>query len=419
MNTGKPYSISKEEVWRAYKRVKANRGASGVDGESIQAFEQHLKDNLYKLWNRLSSGSYFPPPVRAKDIRKRGGGERRLGIPTVADRIAQTVVLMRLEEAIDAVFHPDSYGYRRRKSAHDAVVQARQRCWQYDWVLDMDIEKFFDRIDHALLLRAVTRHTMEAWIILYIRRWLTAPMQEEDGRLTERAQGTPQGGVISPLLANLFLHYVFDMWMRKYHPEIPFERYADDVIVHCRTEEEAVEMRTAIAARLSECGLRLHPEKTRIVYCKDSNRRGKPPHTSFTFLGFTFRPRRAKNRMGAYFISFIPAMSTEATEEVRARIRSWKLPTRSGSELDELAREYNPIIRGWMQYYGRFYRSAMRGWMRQIDAAIVRWAMRKYKRLRTRCRKAWAFLKGVKRRQPGLFAHWHGESCKGTLVGAV
>ena len=263
MSEAKPFVISKWEVWEAYKRVKANQGAAGVDEQSIADFEGELKDNLYRIWNRMSSGSYFPPPVRTVKIPKANGGERQLGIPTVSDRVAQMVVKSRLEPAIDPLFLPDSYGYRPGKSAQDAVGQARQRCWQFDWVIDLDIKGFFDNIDHELLMRAVRKHAKDPWAVLYISRWLKAPAQDEEGRLTERGKGTPQGGVISPLLANLFLHYAFDGWMRKKYPQLPFERYADDAIVHCRTEAEAIEVRTAIAARMEECRLELHPVRRR------------------------------------------------------------------------------------------------------------------------------------------------------------
>ena len=273
MSEAKPFVISKWEVLEAYKRVKANQGAAGVDEQSITDFERNLKRNLYKIWNRMSSGSYFPPPVRTVKIPKATGGERQLGIPTVSDRIAQMVVKSRLEPVIDPLFHPDSYGYRPGKAALDAVGQARQRCWQFDWVIDLDIKGFFDNIDHELLMRAVRKHAQDSWVVLYISRWLTAPAQDGEGQLTERGKGTPQGGVISPLLANLFLHYAFDVWMRSKYPQLPFERYADDAIVHCRTETEAQEVRAAIAARMEECRLELHPVKTKIVYCKDDDRR--------------------------------------------------------------------------------------------------------------------------------------------------
>ena len=354
MSEAKPFSISKWEIWEAYKRVKANQGAAGVDEETIADFEKNLKGNLYKIWNRMSSGSYFPPPVRTVKIPKANGGERKLGIPTVSDRIAQQVVKSRLEPAVDPLFHPDSYGYRPGKSALDAVGQARQRCWRYDWIVDLDIKGFFDNIRQDLLIRAVKKHAKEQWMVLYIERWLKAPVQEEDGQLVPREKGTPQGGVISPLLANLFLHYAFDRWMSVKYPQNPFERFADDAIVHCRTEKEAQEIRAAIAVRLKECGLELHPEKTKIVYCKDDDRRRRYEHEKFDFLGYEFRPRRSKNRNGKVFLNFSPAISTAAAKAIRDTIRGLKIPTCSNKALEELSRLYNPMIRGWLQYYGWF-----------------------------------------------------------------
>ena len=419
MSEAKPFCISKREVWEAYKRVKANKGAAGVDEQSIADFERKLKDNLYKLWNRLSSGSYFPPPVRTVKIPKADGGERKLGIPTVSDRIAQMVVKSRLEPEVDHVFHPDSYGYRPGKSALDAVGQARQRCWRNDWVVDLDIKGFFDNIDHELLMRAVRKHAKDKWVVLYIERWLKAPVQEEDGLLVPREKGTPQGGVISPLLANLFLHYALDEWLRRSYPHLSFERYADDAIVHCRTEREAQEVRAAIAARLQECRLELHPEKTKVVYCKDDDRRGTYPHEKFDFLGYTFRPRRSKNRYGKYFINFTPAVSDKAGKAIRAEIRSWKLHLRSDKSLEDLARMFNPITRGWLQYYGRYYRSALYPLMRQLDRSLARWAYRKYKKLRGHLRRATHWLARISRRNTKLFAHWQMGVRRGSLMGAV
>ena len=418
MSEAKPFCISKREVWEAYKRVKANKGAAGVDGQSLADFERKLKDNLYKLWNRLSSGSYFPPPVRTVKIPKADGGERKLGIPTISDRIAQMVVKSRLEPAVDPLFHPDSYGYRPGKSALDAVGQARQRCWRNDWVVDLDIKGFFDNIDHELLMRAVRKHAKDKWAVLYIERWLKAP-QEEDGLLFPREKGTPQGGVISPLLANLFLHYAFDEWMRRSYPHLPFERYADDAIVHCRTESEAEDVRAAIAARLRECRLELHPEKTKVVYCKDDDRRGNYPSEKFDFLGYTFRPRRSKNRYGKYFINFSPAVSDKAGKTIRAEIRSWKLHLRSDKAIEDLSRMFNPIIRGWLQYYGRYYRSALYPLMRQLDRSLARWAYRKYKKLRGHLRRATHWIARISRRVSKLFAHWQMGVRRGSLVGAV
>jgi len=406
MSEAKPFCISKREVWEAYKRVKANQGAAGVDEQSIADFDKGLKDNLYKIWNRMSSGSYLPPPVRTVKIPKANGGERKLGIPTVADRIAQMVVKSRLEPAVDPLFHADSYGYRPGKSALDAVGQARQRCWRFDWIVDLDIKGFFDNIPQDLLLRAVKTHAKDRWVVLYIERWLKAPVQEEDGQLVAREKGTPQGGVISPLLANLFLHYAFDRWMAKQYPQVPFERYADDAIVHCRTEAEAQELWAAIAARLRECGLELHPEKTKIVYCKDANRRRKYPNEKFDFLGYTFRPRKSKNKFGKYFINFSPAISDKAVRAIRTEIRSWKLHLRSDLTLEELSRMFNPKIRGWLHYYGRYYRSAFQAPMCQLNRSLARWAYRKYKKLRGHMRRAIGWIRRISKRDPKLFAHW-------------
>ena len=351
MDRAKPYDIPKREVWEAYKKVRANQGAAGVDGQTISDFEADLENNLYKLWNRLSSGSYFPPPVRRVDIPKSDGKTRPLGIPTVADRIAQMVVKRHLEPLVEPQFHPDSYGYRPDKSALDAVDRARQRCWRHDWVLDLDIKAFFDSIDTDLLMRAVRKHTDCLWALLYIDRWLKAPVRMADGRLIGRERGTPQGGVISPLLANLFLHYAFDMWMRRNFPDIPFERYADDAICHCRTEDQAMALRTALETRLADCGLTLHPDKTRIVYCRDESRRENYPTFKFDFLGYSFRPRMVSKRAGGMGVSFSPAASTNALTAIRRTIRSWSMHRRSDKALDDLARMFNSHIRGWINYW--------------------------------------------------------------------
>jgi RNA-directed DNA polymerase len=406
----KPYVIPKQLVWEAYQRVKANRGAAGVDGESLAAFEKDLKGNLYKVWNRMSSGSYFPPPVRLVEIPKDNGGTRPLGIPTVADRVAQTVVKMVLEPVVDPHFHPDSYGYRPGKSALDAVGTARQRCWGADWVIDLDIKGFFDSISHDLVERAVAHHTDIPWVRLYIARWLRAPVQRPDGTLDERTKGTPQGGVISPLLANLFLHYAFDRWMQRTYPPVQFERYADDAIVHCRSEQQARVVLDAIRGRFLQCGLELHPTKTRIVYCKDAGRPRDYEHVAFDFLGYTFQPRRAKNRRGNFFVSFLPAMSAKAAKRVRQTIREWRMAsTRNNQRLEDLARLVNPAVRGWLHYYGRFYRSKCVDVLRHLNEALGRWAQRKYKRLRRRKRASMHWLGRIARRDSKLFVLWqHG-----------
>jgi len=403
----KPFNISKKVVWEAFKRVKANQGAAGVDSESVEEFERNLKNNLYKIWNRMSSGTYFPPPVRSVAIPKKDGGERRLGIPTVSDRVAQTVVKLYLEPLVEPHFHPDSYGYRPKKSAADALATARQRCWRYDWVIDLDIRGFFDNLDHALIMRAVGKYTQCPWILLYVKRWLEAPAQQEDGTLVPRTKGTPQGGVASPLLANIFLHLAFDKWMRETHPNVPFERYADDIVAHCKAKNQAQQILESIERRLGRCRLEVHPEKTKIVYCKDDDRRGEHTHEKFNFLGYTFRPRRSKNRWGKFFISFTPAMSNEAAKKMRQEMRHWHINLRSDKAIDDLARMWNPVLRGWIQYFGRFYKSATYPVFRHFNGLLVRWAMRKYKRLRRHRLRAERWLGGIASREPRLFAHWH------------
>jgi len=402
----KPFSISKQVVWEAYKRVKANKGAAGVDEETIADFEVDLKGNLYKIWNRMSSGSYFPPPVRVVEIAKKDGGQRKLGVPTVSDRIAQMVAKIYLEPQVDTYFHPDSYGYRPGKSAIEAIETARQRCWRFDWVLDLDIKAFFDEIDHQLLMRAVCKHTDCQWLLLYIERWLKAPAQLEDGSLVSRDKGSPQGSVISPLLANLFLHYAFDEWMRRNHSNIPFERYADDILVHCKSEGQARWIKSAIERRLQQCRLQLQPQKTKIVYCKDSSRRGNYSNEKFDFLGYTFRPRLSKSRKGEFFVNFSPAVGDEAAKSMRRAIRGWRIHRMSDKSIEDISRIFNPVLRGWLNYYGRFYKSALYPIFDQLNCALKRWAMRKYKKLRGRQRRARYWLGRIARREPNLFVHW-------------
>jgi RNA-directed DNA polymerase len=406
MTGAKSFDIPKREVWEAFKRVKANQGAAGVDGQTIQDFEARLAGNLYKLWNRLSSGSYMPPAVRRVDIPKANGETRPLGIPTVADRVAQEVVRRYLEPVLEPVFHADSYGYRPARSAIDAVRVARQRCWRYDWVVDIDIKGFFDNIDHELLLKALRKHTDCRWVLLYVERWLRAPAILEDGSLVERDKGTPQGGVISPLLANLFLHYVFDVWLGKHFTGVPFERYADDIVCHCRSEQEALALRRVLERRFADCGLQLHPEKTKLVYCKDSNRKGDYPVHQFDFLGYSFRPRLAIWKGGLFGVSFLPAASKRALKAMGKAIRGWSFQTRSDKALTDLARMFNPYIRGWINYYSHFYKSALHPVLRRIDRYLLRWARRKFKRFRRRPRAARTWLARIIRTSPGLFAHW-------------
>jgi RNA-directed DNA polymerase len=402
----KSFGITKREVFEAYKRVKANRGAAGADGVTIAEFEQDLSKNLYRLWNRMASGSYFPPPVKRAEIPKGDGTSRPLGIPTVADRIAQVVVQRRLEPLLEPVFHADSYGYRPGRSAHDALRTARARCWRYDWVLDLDIKGFFDNIDHELLMKAVRRHTDCRWILLYVERWLKADVLLPDGALQKREKGTPQGGVVSPLLANLFLHYAVDHWMERRHPSVPFERYADDIICHCTSQAEAEALRVGLQERLAACRLELHPTKTRVVYCADANRRGDHAIRRFDFLGYSFKPRTAMNRYGRLFTSFSPAVSDKAGKSLRREIRGWGLQRLSRYDLGEIAARVRPQLVGWVRYYGLFHPSILQKALQTFELHLVKWACRKYKGLRGHISRAWAWLSALRRRAPTLFPHW-------------
>ena len=406
MDKTKPFEISKQSVWEAYQHVRANKGAAGVDEQTLTEFEKDLKGNLYKIWNRMSSGSYFPPPVKAVEIPKKSGGVRVLGVPTVADRIAQTVVKLHFEPKVEPIFAPDSYGYRPGKSAIDAIRVTRERCWRYDWIIELDIRKLFDRIDWGLLMKAVRRHTDSAWEILYIERWLKAPFQRADGRLEDRTMGTPQGGVVSPVLANLFMHYAFDEWMKREHPNNPLARYADDAVIHCRTLKEAQALLSHLDERFTECHLELNREKTRIVYCQDDDRKGNHPVTSFDFLGYTFRPRRSKNRWGKYFINFSPAVSNAACKAMRQTIRGWRIHLKVDRDIEDLSRMFNPVVRGWINYYGRFYKSQLYGVLRHVDRSLMLWVRRKYKKLTHHKERASSWLGRLARKRPELFAHW-------------
>ncbi len=406
METTKSFNISKQVVWEAWKRVKSNKGACGVDEETIEEFEQNLKKNLYKIWNRMSSGTYFPPPVRAVGIPKKSGGERILGIPTVADRVAQMTAKMYLEPRVEPLFDVDSYGYRPNKSAIEAVKITRQRCWKYDWVLEFDIRKLFDTVDHKLLMQVVKRHTDNKWLILYIERWLEVPFIEEGGTRVERAQGTPQGGVISPLLANLFLHYVFDKWMRREFSTLLFCRYADDGIIHCKSEKQAELVKDKLAKRFKTCKLELHSEKTRIVYCKDADRQSEYSNISSDFLGFTFRPRLSRNKYGKTFVNFTPAVSRGALIEIRRKARKYKMHLRCDKTLEDLSNMFGPALRGWANYYSHFYKSAMYPAFEHINKILVKWVMRKHKRFRRKRKAAAYWLGSLARRDSRLFVHW-------------
>jgi RNA-directed DNA polymerase len=421
-SSGKAFDIPKTLVWEAYLKVRSNKGAAGVDRQSLADFARDEKKNLYKIWNRMSSGSYFPPPVRAVEIPKAGGGVRVLGVPTVADRIAQTVVAMTLEPSAEQVFHQDSYGYRPARSALDAVAMCRKRCWQSQWVIDIDIQGFFDNVPHDPILRAVGRHTDKPWVLLYVQRWLTAPVQQQDGTLVVRERGTPQGSAISPLLSNLFMHYAFDDWLARMQPLVRFERYCDDVIVHCVSEKQALYIKRSIAERFARLGLSLHPQKTKIVHCVQDQRTRSPDYgVEFTFLGYTFRPRYARTRDGRWKSGFLPAVSKAAKKSMAAMIRGWRLGRRTDLSFREVAAMINRIVAGWINYYGRFYKSLLISFLaNRINPHLVRWAMRKFKHLHRRPAKARRRIAQIATTYPGMFIHWrHGALPAGSTTGAV
>jgi RNA-directed DNA polymerase len=414
--SGKSFDIDKWQVHDAFQVVCRHRGAAGVDGVSVDDFEKDLRDNLYKIWNRMSSGAYFPSAVRAVEIPKSGGrGVRVLGVPTVADRVAQTVAAKALEEVVEPLFHHDSYGYRPGRSALDAVESCRRRCQEYNWVVDLDVVAFFDSVPHREIVAAVERHAPARWVLLYVRRWLVAPIQQLDGTRVVPDGGTPQGSVISPILANLFMHYACDVWLAREFPDAPFERYCDDVIVHCRSEWRAREVLAAMVERFAGFGLEVHPDKTRIVYCRDDNRRGSSTCDRFTFLGYDFRARTVRNRHGRLFMSFQPAVGRDAVKAMGKRVRSWHLGRRVTFTWKELARWINPIVAGWLNYYGRYNAHLLSRLLQRINWHLVRWLTRKYKRLRYRYRKAWKILGDVAMAYPRLFHHWRWRAGRPTL----
>ncbi len=410
MKTEKPFKITQREVLEAYKKVKANKGAPGIDEVNLQEYEINLKNNLYKLWNRMASGTYFPQAVRGVEIPKKNGkGIRILGVPTINDRIAQTVIVGRLEPQLEPVFYPDSYGYRPGKKATDAIGVTRQRCWRYEWVIEFDIKGLFDNISHELLMKAVEKHIDTKWVILYIQRSLTAPMKMPDGTEVERTLGTPQGGVTSAILSNLFMHYAFDHWITKTWPENPWVRYADDGLIHCHTREEAEKILACLEKRMSECLLELHPEKTKIVYCKNGNRTEEHEHTSFDFLGYTFRARTVRTKKGNYFTGYTPAVSKNAVKSLREKIR--KLRKLTSLSLTELAQILNPIIRGWANYFNKYTPSAANSELSQVNLHLARWVMKKYKRFKKKLMAALRWLGTIARSNPDLFVHWQMGIC--------
>jgi len=396
-------------LWVAYQRCRINGGAAGVDGQTFQDIAAYGEGRwLDELAEELRKKQYRGSAVRRVWIPKPNGKQRPRGIPRIKDRVAQMAVVLILEPIFEADFQPEQYAYRPERSAHDAIRRVHSLLnTGHTEVIDADLSGYFDNLDHDLVLRAVRFHTDLKWLHLYVERWLKAPVQLADGTLRERTRGTPQGGVISPLLSNLFLHHALDDWLRRHYPGVQFERYVDDAVIQCESEAEAQEVREAVRRRLEECGLELHPEKTRIVYCKDDDRPGDYEHVRFDFLGYTFQPKRAKNRWGKYFVSFLPAMSGKAAKRIRATMRGWKLAaTRNNQSLEDLARLIDPSVRGWMNYYGRFYRSKCVGVLRHLNRLLVRWACRKFRRFRRRERAAGYWLGRVARRDPKLLVLW-------------
>jgi RNA-directed DNA polymerase len=401
----KSFPVHKRMVWEAYKQVKSNRGSAGIDAETIEQFDANVSGNLYKIWNRMASGSYFPSPVRTVFIPKKQGGKRPLGIPTVSDRIAQTVVKQHLEANVDAGFHSSSFGYRPGRSAHDAIRQCEKNCLTYDWVIDLDIRGFFDNIDHEVMLNLLRQHTDKGWVLLYITRWLKAGVEQEDGSIQIRVKGTPQGGVISPLLANIYLHHVFDQWMRQTYPELAFERYADDCIVHCRSEREVEVVLEQIRQQLAKYKLELNDQKTCTVYCQDYRRKERPRNRSFDFLGFTLKPRTLPSKGGGTFLVFRAGISQKAKRSIRAAIR--KVINRRSSHkftLEWFAQALNAKLRGWMNYFGAFLPGEIRRTLRYVNICLCLW-LRACLKLHS-WRKGYSKLKQIQTAQPSRFYHW-------------
>ncbi len=402
----KSFPVSKRMVYNSYLKVMSKNGCAGIDGQSIEMFEANMSKNLYKIYNRMASGSYLPPPVRTEFIPKKQGGFRPLGIPTVGDRIAQGVVKDYLEPEMDKMFHNSSFGYRPGRSAHNALAQCHVNCVHYAWVIDVDIKGFFDNISHEILMELLRKHTQQKWVLLYVERWLKAGIEQEDGSIAERTKGTPQGGVISPLLANLYLHHAFDKWMDQSNKNNPFERYADDIVIHCHSKKEAEKLLTALQDRMNEYSLTLHPEKTKMVYCKNYQRNEDHDENSFTFLSYTFRPRTAMDKFGRnkLIVLFNGAISNAAKTSIRQAIRKVLNPQWIHVSLEAFAKVLNSKIRGWINYYSKFFKWRMIRVFDYLDGLIQRWVANKY-RLTSKAKTLEEF-KRIREETPVLFYHW-------------
>ena len=404
MNRAKAFEIPKELIWKSYQEVRANKGSPGYDQQTILDFDLKRDRNLYKIWNRLCSGSYFPPPVLAKEIPKADGGSRVLGIPTVGDRIAQGAVKNFLENIVEPIFHDDSYGYRPNRSAHQALAKTAERCKGKFWVLEVDIKKFFDNVDHSLVLKALKHLNVPLWVLLYCGRWMTADMITSDGQRTTRDKGTPQGGVVSPILANLFLHYAIDSWMKRIWPQIEFARYADDFIFHCKTMNEAASVRRSLSKRLREVGLEMNEEKSNIVYLGAYERTNVK--FGFTFLGYDFERRTLRDsRSGILYRAVHPGASRKAMRRISDVIKSWRIQRSTTDDLKTFAHRYNATLRGWIDYYGKFwYRNfGYRLWS-VFQSHLLKWAKAKF---RIGYKEAEKFLANARKENPKMFAHWY------------
>ena len=413
-NETKSIPISRQQVWQAYKKVRANQGSAGIDKVSMDEFDANRAKHLYKLWNRMSSGSYFPPPVKEVEILKKNGKIRKLGIPTISDRVGQMVIKDFIEPRLENIFSPNSYGYRPNKSAHQTLEQVRNNCWKTDWVIDLDIKGFFDNIDHCKLITALEKHISEKWVLLYIKRWLTSSVLTKLGELIQNQEkGTPQGGVISPLLANLFLHYALDKWIEQTNKTVKYVRYADDMVIHCNSKHQSEVLLELIRNRLEECGLELHPDKTKLVYCRDFRRQGKYPTVKFDFLGYSFQPRRAKSRKtGKLFLGYDCAISISSRKRLADKLEDLNIQNMSFKSIVGIAQKLNPMIRGWINYYGKFRGYELSKVFYLLRIRIVRWARKRYKRYKTSIKRAYKWYERVRKQFPNLFYHWQvGYSC--------